>query len=150
MALSDELFGNLGGAVSDIFGGIGSLKAADAYSKASQLDKENAQITANSTLISIAQARRQEMQTLGTEMAQTAGAGFTMSGSAGDLLRSSAQQASLTNALTQNQGNITALGYTAKAEAEAGQAAASKAQSGGGFLGGLLKIAGAVAPLFLA
>lgn len=144
--LSDALFGDIGGAVSDIFGAVGAEQAAGAYKKASQLDQENAEITANSTQISIAQARRQEMQTIGAETAQTAGAGFNMSGSAGDLLRSSAQQASLTNALTQNQGNITALGYTEKSEAEAGQAAASKTQATGGFLGGLLKTAGAILP----
>lgn len=146
MALSDELFGDLGGAAADIFGGIGSEAAVSAYSKASALDQENAQITENSTAISIEQAKRQEMQTIGSETAQTAAAGFTLSGSAGDLLRSSAQQASLTNALTQNQGNITALGYTEKSQAEAGQAAASKAQASGGFLGGLLKLGGAIAP----
>lgn len=148
MALSANFFGDIGGAVSDIFGGIGALKEADAYKKASEISLTNAAITKRSTAINLAQAGRQLYQSFGAESADTASAGFQMSGSAIDLMRSSVQQGSLTQQIISNQGAITEQGFQQQAASYQGQAAAAKAKSSGGFLSGVLGLAGAAASLF--
>lgn len=140
--------GDIGGAVSDLFGAAGSTQAASSYGTAAKIALSNEALTKRSTAI---QAQQQDISTfkvLGTETADVAGAGFTQGGSAGDLLRSSAQQAALSKQLIVNQGNITAQGYQQQAAAYEGQEQASKTQAAGQGIGGLLSIASAAFALF--
>ncbi len=147
MALTDATFNDLGGAVSSLFGAVGSEQAASAYTTAAKIASSNSDITLRSGQIQAGQEARTVYQGIGSEKATTAAAGFdTSSGSAGDLLRSSVQQGALAKQLIVNQSEITAQGFQQQAAAYEGQAAASKTASTGGFLGGVLKIAGAVLP----
>lgn len=151
MADIGSSLGDIGGAVGDLFGAAGSLDAAGAYTKAEQIAKTNEQLTLTSGQIQEQQLGIKTFQSEGAEKAETAGAGFsTASGSAGDLLRSSAEQASLSKQLLNVQTQVTAGGFAQQASAYAGQAAAAQKQAGGGFLGGALKLAGAALPFLLA
>lgn len=133
----------LGGAVGDIFSGFGAMASASAYSTASKLSYESADITKRSTAIQEQQQNIQTYKAIGTEEAQTAAAGFdTGSGSAGDLMRSSASQAALSKQLIESQGEITEKGYEEQGVAYKGQEKASNMQATGDFLGGALSIAG--------
>lgn len=140
---------DLGGAVSDFFGAAGSNKAASSYNKAADIALGNEALTKRSTVLNVAQESIQTYQALGTESAQTAGAGFeTNSGSAADLLRSSAQQAALTKGITETQGEITAKGYEEQGQAYKGQAEAAKIQVKGQGAGGLFGAIAGVASIF--
>lgn len=145
--LSTSTFGDLGGAVSDIFGAIGDKAEAGAYSEASTLAGQNAQIAAASGRIQQVQSDRQIYQSIGGSKADVAGAGLAASGSALDVIRSSTQQGALQKALIANQTSINVNGYQEEASAYQGMASAASAASTGGFLGGLLKI-GAAAMTF--
>lgn len=144
MPLSESGFNDIGGAVSDIFGGIGQLKSAKGYQQAAQYAEENAAIAEQSAKIQGVMAQRQIFQTIGGQQSDVAANGLASSGSATDLLRSSAQQGALTKQLVANQGAINVLGYQAEAASYASMASAAKSSAAGGFLGGALKIAGAV------
>jgi hypothetical protein len=122
-------FSNLSGGVTDIFGGSataaglrlkaqGSLVEAGNYDLAAGLAKQNEKFTEQSTAVKQLMADRQIQQVTGSETADIAGAGFdTGSGSALDLLRSSAQQGALQKQLVGQQGLITEAGYTEQATA---------------------------------
>lgn len=140
--------GDFGSAVKDLFGAIGSEQAAGAYEKEAQIAQQNALISETSTAIQQAQETRAITQAEGTEAAETSAAGFTMSGSAGDLMRQSAYQGALAKSLITQQGAITTAGYEEQAQAAQGKAAAAKTQSSGGFLGGLFGVATGVLSLF--
>lgn len=148
MALSSDFFGDIGGAVSDIFGAVGGLDEASAYKKAAQIDSENAVISQQSTALNEQLASRKIYQSIGTERADTGAAGFQMGGSALDLMRSSVEQGAMTKQIIGAQGEQQALSYQEQAAAHEGQASAAEAKSSGGFLGGLLNIAGAAISLF--
>lgn len=135
--------GDLGSAVSDLFGAAGSSEAASAYGTAANIALSNEALTKRSTAIQAQQSDIQTFKALGTETADVSGAGFTQGGSAGDLLRSSAQQAALSKQLIVNQGNITAQGFEQQAAAYKGQEKAANTQSEGQGIGGLLSIASA-------
>lgn len=136
---------DLGGAVADLFGAEGSKQAGSAYTTAANIATQNEELTERSTAIQEAQQGIQISKALGTETAETAGAGFTAGGSAGDLMRASAQQAALSKQLIENQGEVTAQGYAQQAEAYTGQAqaaqTAAKGQGGGGILGAIAGVA---------
>jgi hypothetical protein len=128
MAFGASTFSDLGGGVSDIFGGSakasglrlkaqGDLVEAGNYDLASTLAKQNEQFTEQSTSIKQLMADRQRYQGIGTETAEIAGAGFAESGSALDLLRSSASQGALQKQLIGQQGLITEAGYNEQATA---------------------------------
>lgn len=140
---------DFGGAVSDIFGAIGSESAATAYKKAAGLATQNAAITKATTAVNVQQQQVQSYLTIGAEKAQTAGAGFqTGSGSAGDLLRFSAQQAALSKQLTEQQGEITQNAYQYQAQAYQGQASAAQTAAKGQGGGGILSAAAGIFSLF--
>lgn len=107
-----------------------------------------------STAIEAAQKQRELNMSLGRTASQVAGAGFSASGSALDILRSSASQGSLAKAVTQAQGNIQTAGYQEQQQSYlAMQTAAEKAESGdqlaaiGSFVGGGLNIAASIATI---
>jgi methionine salvage enolase-phosphatase E1 len=107
-----------GAGVSDLFSGFGDMEKAQgdvleqqSYEEAAALAGQNAQYTAMSTAITQAQENRQLVMSQGKTQQQVAGAGFLLSGSALDMLRSGAQQGALTKAVTGYQGQITEAGY---------------------------------------
>lgn len=143
MAISAAGFGDLGGAVSSIFGGIGELKSAKGYTQAAGYARINAEIAQQTANIQEAMTARKSYQTIGGQQADVAGAGLASSGSATDLLRSSAEQASLTKQLVVKQGAINVMGYQAEASSYDAMAAAAKSAGEGGILGGIMKGVGA-------
>lgn len=122
-----------------LFGGLtaaaGDRKAADFYGRAAAL-------TGVASGLKETAVTRQVYQTLGGARADVAANGLTQTGSAEDVLRSSAQQGALSKALVSIQGNIDVQSLLAKQADAKAQAAAS---SGGGFFGALKGIVGAAA-----
>lgn len=149
MADYGAALGDFGGAVSDLFGAEGSQQAGSAYGTAATIAENNAALTLRSTAIQEQQASQQIFKAQGTEEADTSAAGFNASsGSAGDLLRASASQAALSKQLIQNQGEVTATGYTQQAAAYKGQEQAAQVQSGGQGIGGIIGAAAGIIALF--
>lgn len=145
MPASASGFSDLGGAVSDIFGAIGSFAQAKGYKAAAGYAASNAEITEQSTRIQEYQQQRTLEKTLGGQQSDVAGAGLAASGSALDLFRDSAQQGSLTKQLIANQGAINVQGYKAEAASYSAQASAASAAGKGGILSGIIKGVSAVA-----
>lgn len=170
MAFGTGTVNSFGGAVADILGGqatakslklkaSGDLAEAQNYSAASDLAYENMQFTKESTAVKQMQTQRQIYLGLGTTTADVAGAGFSMSGSALDIMREGAQQGALTQQLLGRQGLITEEGYneqgdaykrmaaTARDTAAAEEGMASDAERNGWITGGI-KAAAGIASLF--
>lgn len=162
MAISNQTFGDFGGAVSDIFAGFGDeYKAegaqfeAQSYEEAAALANQEAQFTATSTAIKQQQSDRALFTSLGRTTAAVAGAGLAQSGSALDILRESAQQGATTKAAIGQQGLITEAGYQEQAQsyenmAQAAEVAikADKEAALGSFIGGGIDAIAGVASLF--
>jgi hypothetical protein len=102
--LSDKTFTDFGGAASDLFSGFlgdqadqikaqGDLAEATSYQEAAGLAGLNEQFAKTQTAVSKTQNQRQIYQTISQQEASVAGDGLAESGSALDLLRSSASQA---------------------------------------------------------
>jgi hypothetical protein len=129
-------FTNLGGAVSDLFAGLGATTQANLkaqglnlnaqglrlkaqgdlaegqeYDLASGLAAANEAYTAKSTAIQVAQQERSTTLQMGGQQAAQAGAGFAASGSGLDILADSAAQGQLAKSVLQQQGAITEAGY---------------------------------------
>lgn len=130
------------GAVGDLFGGIAGglsdFEAAKGYEKAGRYSTQSADLTAASTRIQLAQKDREIFSVLGGQRSDIASSGALASGSALDIIRSSAQQASLSKQLIEHQGLITELGFSAQAEAYKAQAGAAKTAGVGSIVGGVL------------
>ncbi len=116
-------WGDIGAGVSDIFAGFGDIDKMKAdelesgqYSEAAVLAEQNKQFTVQSTAIKEAQDTREITQAMGRTTAQVAGAGFSTSGSALDILRSNAQQGAITKAAASEQGLVTEAGYQEQAD----------------------------------
>lgn len=186
MALSNATFGDIGGAASDIFAGFGAqtqanLKAkslgiqaqgelaeGQEYDLAAGFAQQNAAFTKQSTAIQEAQQQRQTTLQLGAQRADVAGAGLAASGSALDLMRNSASQGALSQAVLGQQGLITEAGYEEQAQSYQTMSSAAKAtaaseeelaqeteQAGkqsefGDFISGAIKGVAAVASIALA
>ena len=149
MALSSTTFSDAGGAVSDLFAGMGAttqvgLKAqgldiqaegdlaeGQNYDLAATLAGQNAQYTEASTAIKEAQLDRTTSMAIGGQQADVAGAGFSSSGSALDLLRDSASQGALTKAVTGQQGLIQEAGYQEQQQSYETMSAAAKSTAAG-------------------
>lgn len=137
MALGDAF--TLGaGAVSDIFAAKSQrLKAkgdrleAENYYMGADLADKNLAYTKESTAIKEAQAGREIYKTIGAQQAQVGGAGLASSGNAVDLLRESAQQGALHQAVLSQQGLIAEEGYKEQGSAfrNMGQAALFAAEA---------------------
>lgn len=133
MAFSSSTFSNAGGAVSDLFGGIGSILKGDAsaeslrlkaqgdlaeasqYDLAQTLAQQNAQFTQASTGIQQQQQVRNTTMQIGGQKAAISGGGFAESGSGLDILRDSAQQGALAKEVIGQQGQMTQAGYEEQA-----------------------------------
>jgi hypothetical protein len=121
--LSNQTFTDFGSAASDLFAAQGERLKAEgdqfeqqSYEEAAQLATQNEQFTEQSTAIQQTAADRNLYQALGKTTADVAGAGFATSGSALDLLASSAQQGATARAVIGQQGLITEAGYQEQAE----------------------------------
>lgn len=155
----NSTFANAGGAVSDLFAykasGIkatGDLAEAGGYARAAALARENIPLEEAATKIQQTQVAREALKTIGGQEADISGAGFAASGTALDLLRSSASQGALASQLIGEQGAIQVNAYEQQAEAydtmseAATFAANAEKQAGkGDLIGGAIKGAGAIA-----
>lgn len=133
MGLSSTRFSDAGGAVTDLFGGIGQILKGDTsaesldlkaqgdlaeaqqYDLAGALAKQNAQYTQASTGIQQQQQVRNTTMQIGGQKAAMSGSGFAESGSGLDILRDSAQQGALAKEVIGQQGQITQAGYEEQA-----------------------------------
>ena len=141
------VFSGVGGAVSDLFAAQGDTAEAQQDTLASQYAAQEAQFTTDAANVTRTQAHRQILQAVGTEKAGYAGSGLTLGGSAGDVLRSSAQQGALTKATITNQAAETSLGYTEQSQSYASMAAAAQNAASGATIGAGLSGLGAIANL---
>lgn len=136
---------DFGGAVSDLFGAKGSDASAQSYAGAAAIAGQNEQIAGEATKIQETQESRQIYQTIGTQKAQVGGAGFASSGTALDLLRSSASQGALVKAQTAAQGAITENSYAEQQGFYSGMQGAAQASSKGSSIGGIIQgVGGAI------
>jgi hypothetical protein len=150
MAISSSQVGAASNAVSDIFGGIGSLyKAkgsrleAQAYDKAAALARLNEQYTKESTDIKEFQQQRDSYKQIGGQEAEIGASGFAATGSALDILRESASQASLTKSVIGQQGLIEEAGYEEQAQSYDLMAQASREAAKADTWGAVGKFVGA-------
>lgn len=164
MALGSSTFSNFGGAVGDIFAGIGAdIKAkgdeleATNYRLAAQYADKEATYSEWSTAIKQYQEGREIYGAISEQKADVGAAGFGASGSALDLLRDSAQQGALTQAVLGEQGLITEEGYKEQAQSYTNMAQAAdlaakgeKTAAIGDYIAGGFKAAAGVATLALA
>ena len=133
--------GFAGGAVKDIFGGIGDLQEAKGYKKAAQIEESNARLAKASEGLQLFQENRRFERTQGATQAGFAGAGLAASGSALDVLRMGAEQGALQKQIVSVQGEIQVQDFEQQAEADRALAAHAQAGAAGGFLSGALDIA---------
>jgi hypothetical protein len=146
--------GGGGSAVGDIFSGFGDYTKmkgdyAEAvnYNIAANFANQEAAFTKQSTAIQEFQAQRNLYQSLGSTEAQVAGAGFAAAGSGLDILRDSASQGALQQAIIERQGLITEAGYKEQAQSYENMANAAVKAAGaantaatGSFVGAGLKV----------
>lgn len=114
--------GGIGQAVGGVFAGMGyaAMKrgygaSADLFGRAAGLAEDNADLTREATGIKLLQGERQIYRVISGQQSDVAGAGFTASGSALDLLRDSTSQGELTMSLIERQGEIDANAYELQA-----------------------------------
>jgi hypothetical protein len=112
------------------------------------LAEENALLTAQATKVKLEQQQRQIFGVLGTEKAQVAGAGFAASGSALDILRSSASQGALAKAVTTETGAIQETSYREQAAQFGAMKDAANTSAIGQSVAGLLQLGGAGFSIF--
>ena len=140
---------DLFGAATDLLGGVGSYLSGSAASSGSKdaaaAYAKAAQYATLETGIKEQMASRSIYQTIGLAKAQVGASGLKESGSAEDVMRSSAQQGALTKALIETQGNAEVASYTGMSQAAS---AAAKSQSSGGILGAIGGIIGAIGSIF--
>lgn len=132
----------VGGAIGSLFTAQGNAAQAKDFQGAATLATQNAQLAMASTKIQATQTARTVAQSLGSSTADVAGAGFTTSGSALDILKESASQGALAKSLVNIQGAINENSYAAQAGAYQGEANAAKEASTAGTIGAIASIGG--------
>jgi hypothetical protein len=137
MAVGNATFTDFAGATQDYFGVQADLSRAQGdviegqeYGLAADLAGRNEEYTALSTDIKEAQESRSIYQTVSTQQANVAGAGFGEGGSAIDLLRDSASQGALAKATLGEQGLITEAGYNEQQQSYLDMQAAANMAAG--------------------
>lgn len=135
-------FNEFGGAVSSLFGASGATASAGSYEQAAALAAQNAKISKTATAIKETQESRQIFRVIGKQRAGIGGANFAESGTALDLLRSSASEGALTKALTAQQGAISENSYAEQAGLYMGLAGTAKTSATGQAIGGIIQGAG--------
>jgi hypothetical protein len=137
----------IAGAVSDLFASQGDQAEAANYEEAAGLATQEAQFTKLATGIAETQQARQIEQAVGGVQAGYAGGGLALSGSAGDVLRESAEQGALAQQMTQYQGMEQVASYQEQAASYNNMAEAAKKASQGGIFGAVLQGAAGIANL---
>jgi hypothetical protein len=138
-----SVFGDLGGAVSSLFGAKAAKAQGKSYNEASTIALENVGITRSATALKELTEGLDITRARGAQRAQIGGAGFAESGTALDLLAASATRGALTKAMTEEQGAITANSYAEQAGLYKGLADSANASATGQTLGGILSLASA-------
>lgn len=133
-------FSYLGTGVQDLFAAHGAAGDAAALDKAAGLEETNAKLASASKDIQHVAAARDIYKVLGGQRSDIAGAGFTLSGSGGDIVRASAQQGAITQSLIETQGQIDIAGHNAAASSLHSQASSARNASKASGFGGLLNI----------
>ena len=140
-------------AAGDLFGGFGSYFASSAEAKgdkaAAGYYAKAAEITGEQTAIKELQVQRAVYQTQSSAEAAAGANGVLAGGSAGDILRSNAQQGALSRTLVAEQGQIQEGAYLGQAAAANAAASSAKSKGKGGLFGGIVGAVGKVAPLVL-
>lgn len=142
-------FGLLGGAVQDIFGAKGHKQAAAGYDRAAGFSDEAARLSEQSGRIKQTMLARDAYRVIGGQQADVAGAGFSASGSALDLLRSSASEASLAASLTKIQSDIDTNDFIAQGDAYRSRASQERNAGKGDAFGAIIKGIAAVAAFII-
>lgn len=141
------VFSGIGGAVQDLYNAQGDRAEATNYDDAEKFALQEADFTKSSTNIKEMQAQRQITQAIGGVEAGYAGSGLAMSGSAGDVLRESAQQGALTTAAIQYQGAETEQGFRDQATSYSIMADAARGAAKGAQFGAVIQGISAIANL---
>lgn len=144
-----DTFSNAGGAVSDLFGAVGSFQAAGSYRTSAKYARQNADLERESLAIKRLQLRRETFRAIGGQKMDVAASGFANSGTALDLARDTASQGALARNALEVQGKIDVNTYEGQAEAADQQAGAEETAGIGGLIGSVLQIGALVLPFLL-
>ena len=115
-----------GQSAADLLQAQGAGSQVSQYQRAAQLAGMNEDIVKQSTAIQSTQQQRAATIAIGTETATMAGNGFSLGGSNGAILRSSARQAALANSQILSQGQIQENQYVAQQQSDLAQAQAAQ------------------------
>jgi hypothetical protein len=133
------------GAANDLIGGVSSYLSGNAIAsgarKSAAFYTTAAQYSTLETGLKEAAVRRTVEQSIGSTRAGAGASGLAMSGNMIDVVRSSAQQGGISQAVTQLQGDINTKSYMALAAAEAAKAQAASASALTGGISGILSAA---------
>jgi len=137
------------GAAQQLLQGTGSLissqQSAKGLTQSAAAYRKAAMYSQAATSIKEQMATRQIYQVIGGARADVAASGLAETGSAEDVMRSSAQQGALTKALIATQGSIDYTSYIGQAQAAEAQASATKTSGTFGFAG---SVVGALGSMF--
>ena len=151
MAFSPQLLssgiGDIGGAVGDLFSAVGDQAEANSYGEAATYAAQYAKIAASTGQIQQAQTRRQVYSSESATQAVSAGNGLRMSGSAANVLRSSAQQGALQVGLVGEQTQVNVNADLQQENAYAGEQQAAENAKSGAEAGGLLSAVSGIASI---
>jgi hypothetical protein len=132
MAIGSATFTDISAGVGDLFAASsdqakaqGDFLEAQNFNAAASLAEQNSAFTATSTAVKQAQLSRGITQTLGGQEADVAAGGLAESGTALNVLSSSASQGALTQAVAGQQGLITEAGFQEQATADENEAEAA-------------------------
>lgn len=149
--------GQFGAAAGDLITQQGYYRASQQYTSAGNIASENEDIARASGQIQMAQQKRELYKSMSSTEAAAGGAGLRGGGSIADILKSSASQGALQQALTGAQTEININNYKQQAEAYYAESSQSTAQgnaagsrAGYDTMGGIGSMIGALAPLALA
>lgn len=138
---------DIGSGISDLIEAGGSYAEAKSFGTAASLAGQNAIIAGESGALNLYNARIQQQQQIGQASAAIAGAGLKASGSSLEVLRSSYQQAGLTNAVIQQQTAINVNSYQEQQEAYTAEEQAAKAAAEGETVSGIFSMVGGIASI---
>lgn len=143
-SIGDFGAGDFGGAVQGLFAAKGAYASASSYGEAASIAEQNAALIRESTRIKEQQLQRQIYQSLGSTKAEVGGSGFAASGSALDILKSSASQGAITKAMLSEQGAITELSYQEQAQQFKGMQNAALSAAEGEDIGAGIQAVGGI------
>lgn len=148
MADFGGFFSGIGGGISDFLNAGGLKGDAASLDKAGDMEAVNARIAAAGMDIQHAAAQRDIYKVSGGQKADIGAAGFTQGGTAGDLIRDTARQGSITQSLIQAQGEIDIQGHEIASANLHAQAASARSAAKASEFSGFLSIATGIFSLF--